>query len=206
MGAHRDDAHVARAWFEATHQYRFERISKTEMKRIRLSDMSEEIFNATPRQVDGKMQHANVELYISRRLAHGRHKIFGTPGAEVWYGGRTDVSNAKLDLVWTAIEAKTAHLEADFPRWPAGNRDLISHLFITVDDFSEKEASDLVSPELDLTDPDNPITVKKRSRHMDWRDEIDSGEHAAIEDKNTSVDLRETMTPLVRADTVKVRV
>ncbi len=205
VGAHRDDAHVSRDWFEHTAQYRFERVSKTEIKRILLADMSEVIINGTPKLIDGKNQHMDVKLYVARRLLHARHKIFGTPGREVWYGGRADVSNANLDLVWNAIETKTAHLEADFPRWPAGRQDLISHLFIICDDFDNATVSDLVSPELDETDPDNVITVKKRRRHIVWRDEIDSREHAAIEDKAATVDLRDTMTPLVLDTVVKTR-
>ncbi len=205
IGALRDNAHVARDWFEHTHQYRFERVSRTEIKRILLFDMNEVLFDNTPKLVDGKMQHMDVELYVNRRMLHNLHKIFGTPGAEVWYGGKTDVSDTKLSLVWNAIETKTAFREVNFPLWPAGSKDLISHLFVTVDDFDEAEASDLVSPELDLTDPDNPITVKKRRRHIEWKTVIDSKEHTDIEDKTVSVDLRETLTPLVRDDVLKTK-
>jgi hypothetical protein len=205
IGALRDNAHVARDWFEHTHQYRFERVSRTGIKRITLADLSEVLIDGSPKLIDGKMQHMAVPLYVARRLVHERHKMFGTMGAEVWYGGRTDVSDAKLSLVWNAIETKTAFREVNFPLWPAGTKDLISHLFVTVDDFDEAEANDLVSPELDLTDPDNPITVKKRQRHIDWKSAIDSKEHTAIEDKGLSVDLRETMTPLVLGDVVLVK-
>ena len=205
IGALRDNAHVARDWFEHTHQYRFERVSRTEIKRILLSDMSEVLIDGTPKRIDGKMQHMDVALYVAKRLAHARHKMFGTTGAEVWYGGRKDMRDAKLDLVWDVIEAKTDNREADFPRWPAGGKDLISHLFVTVDDFDEATAQDLVSSELDLTDPDNPITVKKRQHFIDWKVVIDSEEHTKIEDKALSVDLRETMTPLVRDVVVKTK-
>jgi hypothetical protein len=206
IGALRDNAHVARDWFEHMRQYRFERVSRTEIKRILLSSMKEVLIDGTPKLIDGKMQHMDVSLYIVRRLAHKRHKIFGSPGAEVWYGGRTDVSDAKLTLVWNAIETKTAFREVDFPLWPVGSQDLISHLFVTVDDFNEAEADDLVSPELDLTDPKDPIVVKKRRRYIDWKASIDSAEHTKIEDKTVSVDLRGTMTPLVRGDVVKTKV
>lgn len=260
IGALRDNVHVARDWFEHTHQYRFERVSRTEIKRITLADMSEVLIDGTPKRIDGKMQHTDVALYVAGRLAHERHKIFGSPGREVWYGGRTDVSNAKLTLVWNTIETKTVNREIDFRRWPMqkeqpaqqirlaipsdhhrfliargdtppfqlkyfgtdrryhvadegtvvtailGGAESRSHLFVTVDDFAEAAASDLVSPELDLTDPDNPITIKKRRRHIAWRDEIPTREHADIEDKTVSVDLRETMTEFVRDDVVRTRV
>jgi hypothetical protein len=205
IGGLRDNAHVARDWFEHTHQYRFERVSKTEIKRVTLASLKEVLLDDTPKLIDGKMQHMEVEQYVNRRMFHNGHKMFGTKGAEVWYGGRTDVSDVKLSLVWNAIGTKTAFREVDFPFWPVGSQDLISHLFVTVDDFNEAVASDLVSPELDLTDPDNPITVKKRRRHIDWRDVIATKEHTAIEDKTVSVDLRETMTPLVRGDVVKTK-
>ncbi len=192
IGVHRMDAHVARDWFENTHQYRFERISRTEIRRVTLVTLEEIVIDDTPKHIDGKRQHMDVELYIQRRLVHERHRIFGSSGAEVWYGGRIDVSDTNLTLVWNAIETKTAFREVDFPLWPAGGKDLISHLFVTVDDFDEREASSLVAPELDETDPDNPIILRKRERHIDWRDKIPAREHADIEDKTVSMDLRET--------------
>ena len=50
IGGLRDNAHVARDWFEHTHQYRFERVSRTEIKRILLSDMSEVLINGGPKR------------------------------------------------------------------------------------------------------------------------------------------------------------
>jgi hypothetical protein len=202
IGGLRDNVHVARDWFEHTHQYRFERVSKTEIKRVTLADLKEVLINGTPKLIDGKMQHMDVERYVNRRMLHNGHKMFGTTGAEVWYGGLKDESDAKLTLVWNAIETKTAFREVDFPLWPVGTKDLISDLFVTVDDFNEAEAEDLISPELDLTDPDDPIVVKERRHHIDWKTVIDLAEHTKIEDKTVSVDLRSTMTPLVRGDVV----
>lgn len=205
VGALRDNAHVARDWFEHTAQYRFERVSHTEIKRITLATLDEVLVNGAPKRIDGRAQHMDVALFVARRMAHGRHRMFGSRGREIWYGGRTDMSNSALNLVWNAIETKTAEREINFRRWPAGRQDLISHLFVTIEDFDETVASDLVSPELDETDPDNPITIKKRRHHITWRDVIATKEHTDIEDKAVSVDLRDTMIPLVRDDTVKIR-
>lgn len=204
-GAHRNPAHVAKDFFEHTHQYRFDRVSRTEIRRVTLADLTEVLIDGTPRRIDGKMQHMDVERYIQHRLEHDRHKIFGAPGFEVWYGGRTDVSHAKLDLVWAAIEAKTPELEANYPRWPAGEQDLRSHLFVAVDDFDDDEANVLVAPELDETDPENSITLRKRLRYVDWRDSVPTRDHAAIENRTTRVDAREVLPPLVRGDVVKTR-
>ncbi len=107
IGGLRDNAHVARDWFEHTHQYCFERVSRTEIRRILLSDTSEVLIDGTPKLIDGRMQHIDVERYVNRRMLHNGHKMFGTPGREVWYGGRKDVSDANLNLVWDAIETKT---------------------------------------------------------------------------------------------------
>ncbi len=189
--AHRSDAHVARDWFENTHQYRFERVSRTEIKRITLADMSEVTINDTPQLIDGKMQHMDVERYIQRRLAHEGHKIFGTDGAEVWYGGRTDVSNAKLDLVWAAIESKTAFLEANHTKWPAGGRDLMTMLFLPVNDFSDTDSESYVASEYDLTDPDNPVVVRKRKRFINWRSIVTAQQEANVDNKSLPVDLRD---------------
>ena len=38
--------------------------------------------------------------------------------------------------------------------------------FVTVDNFDDAVAADLVASEEDLTDPDNPIILKKRRRHI----------------------------------------
>ncbi len=208
VGVARDKDHVARDWFEHTHKYKFERLSLTEIKRITLTDMSEVTVDGTPKLIDGRRQHMDVELYLRRRLAHARHKIFDVDGVLTWYGGTTDVSHGAMDLVWTAIEAKTANLEADFPLWPAGSQDLISYLFVTVDDFDEATAIELISPEMDLTGTVFSVPVedgKRHIHHIDWKTEINSKEHLKIEDKGLSVDLRDTMTPLVRATVVKTK-
>jgi len=56
IGVLRDNSHVARDWFEHTHQYRFERVSRTKINRITLADMSQVIISTRPKLIDGKMQ------------------------------------------------------------------------------------------------------------------------------------------------------
>ncbi len=205
VGVLRDNAHVARDWFEHTAQYRFERVSRMEIKRITIATLDEVIFSNKPIEVDGKMQHMDVPLYIAYRLTHNRHKIFGTPGAEVWYGGRTDVSNTKMSLVWNAIEMKTAFREVNFMLWPASHKDLISHLFVTTNDFDEDTANDLVKAQWDIMDPDAPFRIHKRRRYIDWHDVAETKDYMNIEDRSLLVDLRGRMTPLVWNDVVKTK-
>ncbi len=193
VGVHRDNNHVARDWFELTRQYRFERVSRTEIHRVTLATLDEEIitgpeFNVSiaggPSEfvafldlelnlgrapkvslcavlhvadslgvaswdienkrllIDGSetsftvsqasKEFTWVEEYCRRRLAHERHKVFGTPGSEVWYGGDTDVRDAAMDLVWNAIETKTAFREVDFPRFPVGIEQPAGPMILTI--------------------------------------------------------------------------
>lgn len=204
--AHRDSSHVARDFYELTHQYRFERISRTEAKRINLTTLEEVVFDDRLKIVNGENFATDVPLFIERRLKHSQHAIFGTPGAEIWYGGKKDFSNAKLDLVWNAIEAKTAFREIDFSLWPAGTTDCQVHLFVTCDNFSDDEAENLTASEYNLKDPDNPVLVRKRSRYIDWRSIFTKvSDQRKIEDKTVSFDLRATMMPIARADKVQMR-
>ncbi len=190
VGVHRILGHVSQDFFEKTLQYRFERVNRNQVRRVTLSTLDEVIIDSMPSLIDGKMQHMEVDEYIVRRLTHARHRIFGTTGGEVWYGGRTDVSHTSLDLVWEAIEAKTPHLETSFTEWPAGSQDLKSHLFVKIDEFTEDESSELVGGEFDNTDPTKSVLLRKRKRFIDWRDAFPVNFRADIDNKNIPFDGR----------------
>jgi hypothetical protein len=89
---------LARDFREATHQYRFERIDADRVKRIEIATGLEEVFGR---------ESIDVELFVRRRLRHSRHSIFGSPGSEIWYGGRQDYNHDSLDAVWSKIAEKT---------------------------------------------------------------------------------------------------
>lgn len=145
-------------------QYKFERISVKEIKRIVLATLSEEILSEKP---NAKGHAIDVGLYIQRRLLHDKHMIFGTLGAEVWYGGRTRATTAVIGDVWTEIEAKTPNLKADFGEFPWGLNDQKDHLVITVDDFDDAERNELESSIYDdKVDP--PVLLKRRKNSVDW--------------------------------------
>lgn len=187
---------VARDWYERTHQYRFERVSATEVRRTDLDTLEEDVLSGT-QNADGEAM--DVALFIQRRKQRLDNYLFGTPGAEVWYGGRQEHSHAKLDQVWNAIETKTAHREQNFSDWPAGVQDVKSHLLLRMNDMLDAEAETLVAPELDLTDPNNPVTIRKRARKVDWRALRELSPHVAdIDNPSVSVDLRPQVGRLVR--------
>lgn len=189
-------AHHSRDWYEATHQYRFERVSSNEVLRTVIAtataDLLSNTANAAGEQID-------VAEFIRRRKKSVGFGLFGSVGSEVWYGGQTDTADDKLDAVWTAIETKTAYREVDFPDWPAGVQELKSHLFLQMNDMTDAEADELTASEIDNSDPDNPITIRKRRQKIDWRSHRELLPHITnIDDRNVSVDLRNSVGRLVR--------
>lgn len=165
----RDLNALARDLREACCQYRFERVSPTEVERVTIATGDRQLFSDIPVLIDGKWQAIDVGEFLKRRVRHPRHGIFGSPGAEIWYGGREDRSHAALDQVWTAIETKTPRRESEagFQKWPAGRQDLKSHLMLKVDEFDDSEGDTLTSSEVDETDPANPIVTRKRRFKVD---------------------------------------
>lgn len=167
-------------WFEAiTSQYKFERISKTEVRRTDMTTDNKPTIHGPV----GK-EHIDVEEFLKRRrkakAPDGGPKlaIYGTLGAERWYGGRRDVSNAKLDAIWTKIEELTERREdeTEFSLWPFGFLDIRHHLAVRVEEFTDTEANAMVASLVDdkqVDDNGSPIVVAKRKMQVKWRDLLD---------------------------------
>lgn len=191
-------------FLEKTMQYRFERVSRKEVKRTNLWTNEIEIFG--PLAMD-------VELYLEKHLSHSNHKIFGTLGNEVWYSGsmRWDL----LDDIWLDIEDSTGLLRAAHDQWPLRPRDLQSFFAITTEDFSDDVAHELESPiimeqsRIALNDSppvvlsSNPPNVKilcERKHRIIW-DELPGLSEALcnkIRDRSCPVDERRKRAYLVR--------
>ena len=148
---------IAEDYLSTTSQFKYEKLNSTQNRVTRLSDNDEIIFenNVPFVQHDGKTVSMDMGLFLKRRKStlngiggNGR-LIFGTNGNEYYFGGRTDTSNANLDIVWTAIESKTAFLEsvecdkAHFSNYR-------KRLIISVNDMTDEEALLLVSPKEDI--------------------------------------------------------
>ncbi|MCE9552378.1 MAG: hypothetical protein K8T91_03250 [Planctomycetes bacterium] len=152
-------------------------------------------------------EYIEVEEYLAHQLRHKQHAIFGRRGAEVWYGGREDVSDAKLDLVWQEIETRTPLREIDFRQWPAGGQDLRSFLFVAVDEFDDETLREWVTPlyapllQTMAEDDDSAVgvvgkqrrIVQKRRYRVPFRTDLGLSARrlAEIDDPATSVDLRD---------------
>lgn len=180
--------HVSRAWFEATHQYRFTRVSPTTVVRENLWTHEVDVIGATPNE---RGEYMDVGLYVRRRQQAAGFGLFGPEGAEIWYGGNTRADTPALDAAWSAIEQHTSLREADFPDWPIGAQELRSHLVIRVDDFDDAEETALVAPVQDESGG-TPVLVRKRARRLPWRDlhGMSAARIAQVEDRLTAVDIR----------------
>lgn len=164
---------LAEKYREHTHQFKFQRVSEKTIERIELASGKVEEFG--PESID-------VALYLKRRRSEGRHAIFGTAGAEYWYGGRIDFSNPSLDKVWNAITASSGRLEseAEFQLWPMGRFDIRHHLAVRVDEFTDEEAIGLVSPQYELDQDGKPVLdaeekpkqIARRVISVDWRNSL----------------------------------
>lgn len=175
-----DKGDVAQDWYEATHQYRFERLNKTEVRITRLADGETKRIQSNVAYIGfrGRREMMSVDSYVQRRAATFREAnsrgklLFGDHIHQVtWYGGRFRAYRAELDVVWSAIESKTRHRKADHQ--PLRNQlsqvQLKRHLVLPVDDFDDETAGELSSPLVDDSDPENPETLAKRRFTVDWR-------------------------------------
>jgi len=193
---------LAKTFGENCCQYRFERISETEVRRVEIASGQSEILGPTP---NDRGEYIDVSEFVRRRLRQPGHAIFGTWGSEVWYGGRSDFSDTALDKVWTAIEAETSLREADHTLWPLGQQEMKSHFAITVTEFDDARADQLVRPVVEKQDvtteslikkrpaPGLPrALIKKRNQMVPWRTALSLPQalRNRIEDHSKSVDER----------------
>ena len=174
-------------WYALTHQYKFTRVGRTTVERLDQIAATSRVFDSTPILVDGAWQHMDVPEFVNDCVRRAHHRIFGSYGKEVGYGGHIDTSLPVLNRVWNAIETKTPFRKADHTRWPAGRQDLRSHLFLPVTDFDDATAQSLVMPLLDA----KGVRRKKRSRFIDWRSLSVGRPESEILDRGTSVDVRD---------------
>ena len=181
--------------YQRTVQYKWERASKTEVKRTNLWTLGEVVYGSTP--IDdpdrhGHKIHCHVEEHFKFRNKSGKLPLFGKPDREIEYGGGSKRDAATVELLWDDIEHDTPLRRADHALWPAGADDLKVHLFLAVDEFDDATAEELKAPLYDekSIEEDKPV-LKKRKHHIDWRAATNTSLSASdIEDRTRSVDIR----------------
>lgn len=182
----RDFTHHSRRFLEMVKEFKLERTGPSTGRITRLSDAATIDFTTNTPFVDfrGKTVQMDLNGYIKSRLNHDRHRVFGALDAEVLYGGRTAADDAVLDDAWAMIEAETGIMELDLQEAPFSNHR--KYLTITVNNFDDETGGSLTAGLFDMTNPDEPIQVKKRKSWIRWRDLRDVVE-ADVLDRQKSV-------------------
>lgn len=209
-GHRRDLSGLAQTFLDTAMQFRFKRVGLTEVKRVRLSDGSEEILATAPRMsilhFPGRMEYMNVEQFVTARLAHcrvnasGGKPMFGAEGFEVWYGGNTRLDVAKMTTIWNAIETHTSKRLVDHGRWPLTPKEKRLFLGLAVDDMTSADTEKLTAVTLDR----NGEVTQKRQQFTDWRALTLTRTKGDIDDTSKEIDVREDGT-FLRANVVQVK-
>lgn len=181
---------LAQEWQELIYQYRFTR-SGVEVIRETLETGAIEIFGSPD---------IDVDQFVRRRLKHANHRIFGQPGAEIWYGGRTNINDTVLTAAWNRINFHTGKNKTDteYTLWPMGRLDIRHHLAIRTTDFTNAESDAFVAPQHELDGDGDPIedtegnfvTLAKRNIKINWVSDLldDLGvTEAEVRDRNFAV-------------------
>ncbi len=165
-----------------TSKYKFTRVNSNDVERLNLLTDEVDIINSTP---NAKGEQMDVQQFISRRVKHHRHKIFGAAqGEEVWYGGNSARDSVIIDSVWNDIETHTANLKADHCNWPLSPLEKMGFLAVNCVGFQNDAVQEIsngtansrrssVSREID--DPEHPgemmnETVAKRQWQVPYWD------------------------------------
>lgn len=126
---------LSQVWLDNVYQYRFHRVSRTEVLRVHLDTGERKLFGRT---------HIAVPQYIANRLRHSRHRIFGVPGAEFWHGGHKRYVEHKLQRIWGAIEERTNYRQEDFTRWPMGRIEQHHFAWVSVEGLTREHEVDVL--------------------------------------------------------------
>ena len=133
------------AYMREVMEYRFERVSASQVRRVNQRTNEREVFG--PSEID-------VRLFLRRRQRKPDHMIFGEDGREIWFGGRSDVSQATMNRVWNIIERRSSRRRSNsrFSLWPMGRLDIRHHLALRTNAITEKQAQDFTEPQYEVDD------------------------------------------------------
>lgn len=184
-------------------EFRFERVSKTEMKRYNLRTGEVDLFSDKP-DVNG--ERIDVPFYLKRRKGNARHKIFGSLGSEIWYGGNARPTEESLDKVWVDIEDRTDDKKSNYPLFPISETEKAHFLGLSVDPFDDLEGAVLVEEDTEEIDGEI-LNVQKRKHKVDYQAMaiISAGTQAHIQDMNVPVDVRGASKVNLRSEIVIVK-
>ena len=146
---------------ELTHQYKFQRVSRTEAERHNLWTGEVELFG---------VEYWDLPLFLERRTKHERHGIFGKRGKEFWFSGKVKQAHEDLDLVWAKVAEIEGRVEdeEDFQLFPMQRLDIRSYLAVRTEDFDDDTRHSLESPLIDEIDGEQVMRANRNTK-ADWR-------------------------------------
>ena len=196
----------ARDFFEATAEFRIERLGWWRMRKVRLSDGASVEFEHNKKTVD-TLHHGNPETakdlmaFYDKKIttwlennSRGVH-LFGTRQDNVvFYTGIQEESHANLDVGWKAVENKLGIAESSVDMTPTFS-DLRRRLVIPVDDFDDDEGRRLKRPllgDIDPRFPDDPAPELKPREFKVERRSISGIKQADVLDERKEIKPRDT--------------
>lgn len=193
--AHRNSNSVAKDFEEMSYRYRFDRVSKHEVKRLEIDTGEEHIVGALPVEIDGKQQHIMVDQFVKRRLEHHGHRMYGEPGSEFWFGGRMKrdyetilkIRDHVYERLGKNIEDRGNAPEG--PPWPVGLVERFSYLFFDVEELTKDRKEELARPIYDAFRAE-PEILYKRNHFVDWREIVPAEYHERVLNPYGNSDLR----------------
>lgn len=143
-------------WYEGTHQWKFQRVSRTELAKINLWDGEARTIYQIP----------DLQRYLARRLRNNTHNIFGPLGGETWYQTPIDFSAVAISALWDSIEPILGLPRTDFVDMPFGRGDRRHHLLVSCEDITNDDISGLLKPDMDADE----TILRKRKVSVAWED------------------------------------
>ena len=152
-------------FMEKTHSHKFERVSSNSVRKTDLETGEQSITSSI----------SDVQQFLARRLKNSRHKIFGSPDLEIWYGTEKDPD---LDDIWNDIETHTDLLKVDHLSWPFTDIEKRNFLPLSVSGFRDNSVAEISSDTaVSRSDPvyseegsPNPIVIAKRQWQVPYWD------------------------------------
>lgn len=153
--------------------------------------------------VDKKYCHLKIE--VAAKLA-STLPVFGSTGSETWYGGKTDYSSATTQLCWDDIENDTVLKRVDHIYMDYGVGVKKRFLCLPIVDVDDATADSIMAPLVDNTDPENPVTLKKRASECS----IDSlglsnASTGDIRDLTKIIDIMDAETDIVHSNIISLK-
>jgi hypothetical protein len=178
-------------FYEHTSEYRFERISKDEVRRVDIKTLDEVVFSKTPKLIDYLEQRIDVEIYLRHAKTANNLFIFGNEGSEIWYGGTKDYSLETLDKLWGGIETGSGLLKSDHQKWEYTPHEKRGFFAFSVDDFDDETAAEYIAVK--------PKTTERKYR-LNYEIVISGKSIDHVRDPTLEKDTRKTV--LNRADII----